>query len=107
MDNKYEFRRRLAARARRFYTRFAVIDGQAGHYLLCPWCDRPIRGAGDLHEVFVKRGDVPLALQAKIFVEGNVVILHHDCHMEHGQTTTMERRCREYMKRYGQKPMKE
>ena len=70
--------------------------------VLCPWCEKVIQGGFDAHEYLVKRSVVPRAKQDLIFVPENVIPLHHECHMAHGQTRTMKVRClRQAMRHIG------
>jgi hypothetical protein len=52
---------------------------------LCPICDKPLTDAGDLHEVFITRGDVQSnrsEIQELIHVPMNCAIVHPDiCHI--------------------------
>jgi len=57
----------------------------------CPWCGGNITG-GDLHEWLVKRHSVSKVNQDMIMIPQNVVLLHHECHMEAGQTRMMKKR---------------
>jgi len=61
----------------------------------CPWCLGQIDPAGgwDLHEALVNRGSVPKDKQDLIMVRFNVIPVHHECHIAHGSTRTMLRRC--------------
>ena len=59
---------------------------------------RPISGrwpdiGWDAHEYLVKRLSVPKAKRDLIFVVENVVPLHHDCHMQYGQTAIVREKC--------------
>jgi hypothetical protein len=52
---------------------------------LCPICNKPLTVAGDLHEVFITRGDMQSnrsEIQALIHVPQNCVIVHPTtCHL--------------------------
>jgi hypothetical protein len=58
-----------------------------------------------MHEWAVKRGDVqtwPLERQVGIYVPVNCSILHHVCHMRHGQTRkAAEVLARKFIRKYG------
>jgi hypothetical protein len=55
-----------------------------------------------MHEWLIKRSDLPVKMQAAIMHEYNCVLLHVDCHMQHGQTRECKLRCAEAQyKRYG------
>ena len=56
---------------------------------LCDWCGGLITDSCDMHEWLIKRSAVPKRKQNKIFDPRNCSLLHHSCHMEHGQTKTM------------------
>lgn len=47
----------------------------------------------DLHEALVHRGAVQREMQPLIFVKENVILVHHQCHIDYGQTKTMLRAC--------------
>lgn len=66
-----------------------------GGEVRCPWCLGIItkQGGADLHEALVHRGAVPRDKQGLIFVKENAILVHHDCHIEQGQTQEMEKRC--------------
>src|SRR3990172_10625717 len=59
---------------------------------LCPLCGKP--GVTDLHEAFLKRGDLPprrqWELRHLLFSPANCVVLHNWCHLEMGQTREAE-----------------
>lgn len=76
------------------YRRYSKWDGKKFWYP-CPWCGEPVeKDSFDLHEAIVKRSAVPKDRQHLIFVPENVICLHHSpCHMEHGNTKEMKRRC--------------
>lgn len=60
----------------------------------CPWCDEVIKPKeGHLHHWLIKRGDKPKSAFERIDVPENLMLLHMECHMEHGQTITMRDRC--------------
>jgi len=60
----------------------------------CAWCGFPLSHKHfEVHEVFVKRGSVPVNKQHLIMVLENCVPLHPDCHREHGQSREMKQRC--------------
>jgi hypothetical protein len=59
---------------------------------VCAWCGEVIYGAFDIHEYLVKRSHVKSDLE-RIMVPENMVPLHHECHMEKGQTREMRQRC--------------
>ena len=59
----------------------------------CPWCGEEIDGGFDLHEYMVKRSAVPKDRQDLIMVLENVAPVHHQCHMQHGQTKEMTLKC--------------
>lgn len=57
---------------------------------LCPYCNE--RLATDMHEGLVKRSDVqslPEEVQLLIYCKENCIVLCHECHMQHGQTSYM------------------
>ena len=60
-------------------------------------------GATDMHEWLIKRSAVPKGRrQMKIFDERNCSLLHHACHMTHGQTKAMKEHLAEiFLERYG------
>ena len=73
--------------------------------MTCAVCSRPIGGrwpnlGWDAHEYLVKRHSVPKAKQHLIFVVENVVPLHHDCHIQLGQTARARAKCLDYAIRY-------
>ena len=70
----------------------------------CDWCDRPLVGEGDMHEWLIKRS--VLRRDKRIFDERNCSILHHACHMAHGQTRAMtEKLAPIFVQRYGKENM--
>ena len=70
----------------------------------CDWCDRPLVGEGDMHEWLIKRSALPK--NKRIFDERNCAILHHSCHMAHGQTRAMtEKLAPIFVQRYGKEQM--
>lgn len=72
--------------------------------LQCDWCNKWLFGLGDLHEWLVKRNALPK--DKRIFDERNCALLHHNCHMEHGQTTAMtEKLAPIFIARYGREAM--
>jgi hypothetical protein len=58
----------------------------------CVWCGKVVRFGADLHEAFVKRSAVHVEQQDLIMVRENCFLVHHDCHMDYGQTTEMKRK---------------
>jgi len=58
----------------------------------CPLCGKP--GATDLHEAFLKRGDLPMRRQWELrhllFCSANCSVLHQNCHSRWGQTVPGE-----------------
>ena len=70
----------------------------------CDWCDRPLVGEGDMHEWLIKRSALPK--NKRIFDERNCAILHHSCHMAHGQTRAMQDKLAPiFVQRYGKDKM--
>ncbi len=65
-------------------------------YRQCAWCRREYNGF-HVHEALVKRSAVTKKKQSLLFTVNNCVPLHPDCHLTHGQTTEMARRCLAYM----------
>ena len=63
--------------------------------LHCPWCEEEITAyeKRDLHEALVKRSSVHKSKQHLIFSIENCVLLHHECHLQYGQTAEMKVRC--------------
>ena len=55
----------------------------------CDYCGEA--GATDMHEWLIKRSAVPKGRrQLQIFDERNCALLHHACHMTHGQTKAIK-----------------
>ena len=83
-------RQRVAA-----YRRYAACDSSTREYrCLCPWCGGEIdRDSFDLHEVIVRRSNVPRDEQGLIFVPENMIPVHPLCHTEYGNTQRMKLRC--------------
>jgi len=72
----------------------------------CDWCDRPLVGEGDMHEWLIKRS--VLRRDKRIFDERNCSLLHHACHMAHGQTRAMtDKLAPIFVQRYGKEQMLE
>jgi hypothetical protein len=70
----------------------------------CDYCDEPIRYPDDcvMHEWLIKRSDLPVKLQHRIMVPCGCILLHVECHAQHGQTRECKLRCaRAQYKRYG------
>ncbi len=66
-----------------------------GAYGKCAWCGRRILSTEfDRHHWMVKRGRKSTRNFKKIDVVINVVPVHHECHMNHGQSIEMYDRCR-------------
>ena len=65
-------------------------------YRQCAWCGREYDGF-HIHEALVKRSATVKKNQHLLFKVENCVPLHPDCHLTHGQTTEMSRRCLAYM----------
>lgn len=64
---------------------------------VCPWCW--CEGATDPHHWAFKRSDnVP---DEVLHTPQNVVLLHHNCHSNHGQTKAMTERCLQYKQSLG------
>ena len=56
---------------------------------VCDFCGD--LGATDMHEWLIKRSAVPKGRrQLQIFDERNCALLHHACHMTHGQTKAIK-----------------
>jgi len=67
---------------------------------VCDWCGGTIYDDADMHEWLIKRSNWPK--DKRIFSKYNSAILHHQCHMEHGQTKAMrERLAPKFVERYG------
>jgi hypothetical protein len=63
----------------------------------CAFCGEP--GATDLHHWLLKRSS---GLPAEVInVPINVVLLHHRCHMQHGQTKAMTQQMFRFKKALG------
>jgi hypothetical protein len=67
--------------------------------VLCPWCGEETTDYFDAHEYLVKRSGLNKKYHDLIMVPENVVPVHHHCHMAHGQTKEMTRRCLYYVAR--------
>lgn len=64
--------------------------------LRCPFCNKPIpEGQGELHHWLVKRGALPKHNFDRIDLPINMLIVHHDCHMQLGQTREGFEKCRQ------------
>ena len=89
MDNRARLKQETYRNHKRIY------HGAFRTEVRCPWCNEVITKSegADLHEALVNRGTVPKELQNHIFVKENVILLHHPCHMENGQSKEMVRVC--------------
>jgi len=57
-----------------------------------------------MHEWLIKRSTLPK--DKRIFDERNCALLHHHCHMEHGQSTAMRLHlAKVFVKHYGEDEM--
>lgn len=96
---------------RRVLKRRLLLEQMAPGFLpveevaICAWCGELGGGKGealDMHEWLIKRnGNINDAL---CFTEINCVLVHHDCHHQHGQTKEFTRRCWSYKERLGYNP---
>ena len=63
---------------------------------ICPYCGNPIERPDDavMHEVFIKRSDLPVKAQIRIMHKYNCILAHHwPCHYSWGNTGTFKLRC--------------
>jgi hypothetical protein len=72
---------------------------------ICPYCGATIERPDDavMHEVFIKRSDLPIKMQHLIMHEYNCVLAHHwPCHSRWGNTDEFKRKCADQLFRlYG------
>lgn len=61
-------------------------------YKTCAWCGRKLGSYIDYHHWLIKRSALPKAMYALINVAYNIIPLHHNCHIQHGNTRTMLKR---------------
>jgi len=62
----------------------------------CPDCERTICRPDDcvMHEVFIKRGNLPIKMQIRIMHKYNCALAHDwPCHYRWGNTGTFKNRC--------------
>jgi len=78
--------------------------GQIAKRPRCAWCGEFIWFPEDcvMHEWLIKRSDLPVKLQHRIMVPCGCILLHVECHAQHGQTRECKLRCAKAMyERYG------
>lgn len=63
---------------------------------ICPYCGKSIERPDDavMHEVFIKRSDLPVRMQIRIMHKYNCILAHNwPCHYRYGNTDGFKRKC--------------
>jgi len=59
----------------------------------CPWCERRVSAASELHEYLIKRNAIPPSKQPLIMTVENCILVHQGCHHQSGQTKAFRAKC--------------